>query len=175
MRSMANARIARFHIPFASVCLCFVLGAENANADPEDDSWRFALGGGVVSTPKFPGSKNFKTEAVPIIGVTYGRFFVGGVPGSGTPAGVGINLYQDSHWRFGAAISADVVSPGRNPMTRICKVLETSIGPLVPESSRAIPTIGSRSAPTWGRTFSTKGRAPLLAWRWKQATTRLTG
>jgi outer membrane protein len=48
---------------------------------------------------------------VPIIGVTYGRFFVGSVPGSGTPAGVGVNLYQDSHWRFGAAISADVVSP----------------------------------------------------------------
>ena len=111
MRSMAKARIVRFHIIFASACLCFALGAENANADPEDDSWRFALGGGVVSTPKFPGSKDFKTEVVPVIGVTYGRFFVGGVPGSGTPAGVGVNLYQDSHWRLGAAISADVFSP----------------------------------------------------------------
>src|SRR3984893_3656233 len=111
MRSMANARIVRFHITFASACLYFALGAENANTDPEDDSWRFALGGGVVSTPKFPGSKDFKTEAVPVMGVTYGRFFVGGVPGSGTPAGVGVNLYQDSRWRLGAALSADIFSP----------------------------------------------------------------
>ena len=111
MQSMASARIARFHITLAGALLCSALGAEDANADPGNDSWRFALGGGVVSTPKFPGSKDLKTEVVPLISATYGRFFVGGVPGSGTPAGVGVNLYQDSHWRFGAAISGDIVTP----------------------------------------------------------------
>ena len=111
MQSMANPRIVRFHITLAGALLCSAFGAEDSNADPGDDSWRFALGGGVVSTPKFPGSKDLKTEVVPLISATYGRFFVGAVPGSGTPAGVGVNLYQDSHWRLGAALSADIFSP----------------------------------------------------------------
>ena len=45
MQSMADARMVRFHVTFASAFF-FALGAENANADPQDDSWRFALGGG---------------------------------------------------------------------------------------------------------------------------------
>ena len=77
----------------------------------EGDAWDIALGAGVVSLPKYPGSRARRTEPLPLISLQYGRFFIGGVPGTGTPAGIGLYVYDDSHWKLGAAVSGDIIKP----------------------------------------------------------------
>jgi MipA family protein len=94
----------------AALGLTLILPMTSALAD-EDQGWDIALGGGVASLPRYPGSNLRRTEAIPLISVQYGRFFVGGVPGSGTPAGLGAYLYEDQHLRFGVALSGDVIQP----------------------------------------------------------------
>lgn len=41
---------------------------------------------------------------MPVIGASYGAFFLGGDPGSGG-AGVGVNLVRDRAWRFGVSLA----------------------------------------------------------------------
>lgn len=74
-----------------------------------EDGWDVTLGGGGASLPKYPGSDEQKTRALPIVDVRYGRFFLGGDSGpggSGPGGGLGMNFYEDERWRIGAAISA---------------------------------------------------------------------
>lgn len=71
------------------------------------NEWRFTLGAGVVSAPEFPGSDKQKTRAVPILSASYGRYFLGPVPGGG-PLGIGATLYEANGLRLGAAISSDI-------------------------------------------------------------------
>jgi len=77
----------------------------------ERSNWDVALGAGVVSLPKYPGSRARRVEPLPLISVRYGRFFIGGVPGAGTPAGFGVYLFEDKHLQVGAAWSGDVIKP----------------------------------------------------------------
>src|SRR5262245_52384084 len=37
--------------------------------------------------------------------------FLGGVPDTGAPAGLGAYLYEDKHWKLGAALSGDIIKP----------------------------------------------------------------
>ena len=80
--------------------------AAHAAAQEETPTWRVALGAGLDYVPKFPGSDSHKILPLPFIAASYGRFFFGAFPGAASIAGVGVNLYQDRHWRFGAALSA---------------------------------------------------------------------
>jgi len=84
---------------------CLVVAARAA-AQEETPTWRVALGAGLDYVPKFPGSDSHKILPLPFIAASYGRFFFGAFPGAASIAGVGVNLYQDRHWRFGAALSA---------------------------------------------------------------------
>ena len=84
---------------------CLAVAAHATAQDPEP-TWRVALGAGLDYVPKFPGSDSHKILPLPFIAASYGRFFFGAFPGAASIAGVGVNLYQDRHWRFGAAISA---------------------------------------------------------------------
>jgi outer membrane protein len=91
------------------------LGTQRAAADSADESspstWQFTAGLGAMSRPRFPGSDRTRYLALPMFNVSYGRFFFGDAPGSGSGGGLGVNLYQDSHWRLGASISGDFVTP----------------------------------------------------------------
>jgi MipA family protein len=78
--------------------------AEESIEPPLSDSWKFSVGLGAVSQAKFPGSDQRKTRVLPILGASYGRFFVGGLPGGGVPVGVGASLYQDRNWTFGVGL-----------------------------------------------------------------------
>lgn len=84
--------------------------AEGSNAQSHEEGdaklWRVTVGGGVVSMPRFPGSDSHKVSVLPRVGASYGRFFIGGEPGAGSLAGLGVNLYRDARWRFSAAVSA---------------------------------------------------------------------
>jgi len=77
----------------------------------EGSNWDVALGAGVVSLPKYPGSKARRAEPLPLISVRYKRFFIGGVPGGGTPAGLGAYLFEDDRLKLGVALSGDVIKP----------------------------------------------------------------
>src|SRR5215472_8111364 len=99
-----NPEIARtLRTLLAAACLAV---AAHATAQDPEPTWRVALGAGLDYVPKFPGSDSHKILPLPFIAASYGRFFFGAFPGAASIAGVGVNLYQDRHWRFGAAISA---------------------------------------------------------------------
>lgn len=85
-------------------------GGEVAPEIPSD-SWKFSAGLGAASGPLYPGSSERKTRALPVISAGYGRYFIGGVPGAGIPAGIGAFLVQDSHWRLGVGLGGNFEKP----------------------------------------------------------------
>jgi outer membrane protein len=97
----------------AAAALGLQAGAAHAQdaqeAAPLVDAWRFTVGGGIASGPRYPGSSETRTRLVPVLGASYGRWFIGGVPGAGIPAGVGVVLVQDAHWRLGLAVGGNFV------------------------------------------------------------------
>ncbi|MDE1184455.1 MipA/OmpV family protein [Paraburkholderia sp.] len=77
-----------------------------------DNTWRFHLGIGAMSVPKYPGASDREFQAAPAIGATYGRLFMGASDVSPTvPFGTGMFLYRYQHWQAGVALSYDLVSP----------------------------------------------------------------
>jgi outer membrane protein len=86
---------------------------ESGVPDPFSDQWKFALGGGVVNGPRYPGSRYDFTRGLPLASVSFGRFFLGAVPGSGAPAGAGAYLLHTEHWAIGLDIGGDARKPRR--------------------------------------------------------------
>ncbi|MDQ7989625.1 MAG: MipA/OmpV family protein [Candidatus Dactylopiibacterium sp.] len=74
----------------------------------EADTWQFSLGAGAVSRPKYPGASSQRTQLLPVISATYGRYFIGGAPGSGAPAGLGAYLYRGESLRLGVSLGVGV-------------------------------------------------------------------
>jgi MipA family protein len=73
-----------------------------------DERWRVAVGGGVISAPKFPGSDRQRTLVLPFVSASRGRFFVGGDAAAGSAGAIGMRLYTDTRWRLAAGLSADL-------------------------------------------------------------------
>ncbi len=90
-------------------CLC---GSGSARAQgapdgplPLEDTWRYTLGLGAVSGPKFPGSDRSKIRVAPVLGASYGRWTIGGGPDSGGEGmGLGFALHRDRHWQWAAGL-----------------------------------------------------------------------
>jgi MipA family protein len=78
---------------------------------PATDSWRYSLGAGVVNMPTFPGASGTETNAVPLIGASYGRYFIGMNPDAGELLSLGAYLLRDDRWRIGAALAYDFIEP----------------------------------------------------------------
>ncbi|MDR3673285.1 MAG: MipA/OmpV family protein [Holophaga sp.] len=49
----------------------------------------------------------------PMFSADYRRFFLGGAPGAGLPAGAGAYLVQDGSWRLGLGVGANLRAPRR--------------------------------------------------------------
>jgi outer membrane protein len=81
--------------------------------DPFSDTWKFTLGGGVVNGARYPGSRYDFTRGLPLVSVSYGRFFLGAVPGGGAPAGAGAYLVHTEHWAIGLDVGGDSRKPRR--------------------------------------------------------------
>jgi outer membrane protein len=81
--------------------------------DPFSDKWKFILGGGVINEARYPGSRDYFTRGLPLVSISYGRYFFGGAPGGGTPAGAGAFLVHTEHWAVGIDIGAGVRKPRR--------------------------------------------------------------
>jgi outer membrane protein len=86
---------------------------ESGVPDPFSDKWKFALGGGVVNGPRYPGSRYDFTRGLPLASVSYGRFFLGAIPGGGAPAGAGAYLLHTEHWAIGLDVGGDSRKPRR--------------------------------------------------------------
>lgn len=88
---------------------CLLFSASTAFA--ADDGWHVTVGAGGIDLPRYPGSADRRSQVVPVLSATYGRFFLGGVPGSGSPAGLGMYFHQDAQWRAGVSFAYDFVQP----------------------------------------------------------------
>jgi len=87
---------------------------ESSVPDPFSDKWKFIVGGGVINGARYPGSRYNFTRGLPLISVSYGRYFFGAVPGSGAPAGAGAYLLHTEHWQIGFDIGGDARKPRRS-------------------------------------------------------------
>lgn len=91
--------------------IALVLAGQELPGQEAPPTWKFVAGIGAISQPKFPGGSERMTRALPVLGAEYGRFFLGGAPGSGVPAGLGAYLYRDARWTLGAGLGADITKP----------------------------------------------------------------
>ncbi len=95
-----------------AIALAWPTSTVLADESPHEKSlWQITVGAGAVNMPEYPGSENTQTRALPMVSVRYGRFFLGGAPGSGSPAGLGAYLYEDETWGLGAVVSRDAIDP----------------------------------------------------------------
>jgi outer membrane protein len=81
--------------------------------DPFEDKWKFQVGAGVINAARYPGSRYDFTRGLPLISISYDRYFIGGVPGSGAPAGFGAYLLHTEHWAVGLNVGGDTRKPRR--------------------------------------------------------------
>jgi outer membrane protein len=72
-----------------------------------EDQWRFQLGGGAINMPRYPGSRDDVNRGIPLVSISYGRYFIGGGPGSGGPAGFGAFLLRNDHWAVAVSAGGD--------------------------------------------------------------------
>jgi outer membrane scaffolding protein for murein synthesis (MipA/OmpV family) len=91
------------HTAVAVLVFCIAAAAQ-AQQEDEKPGVRITLGAGVGIVPRYPGAEDYRLRALPIIGVSYGRFFAGGDAG-GEGAGLGFNLVRDPNWRLGVALA----------------------------------------------------------------------
>ena len=88
-----------------------VLLSGSGAAFAADDGWHVIVGAGGLDLPRYPGSAGRRSQLVPMLSASYGRFFLGGAPGSGSPAGLGMYFHQDQQWRAGVSFAYDFVQP----------------------------------------------------------------
>lgn len=82
-------------------------------AEPFGDKWNFQLGGGALNSARYPGSRYDFTRVVPLVSISYDRYFIGAVPGGGAPAGLGAYLVRTEHWAVGLDVGGDSRKPRR--------------------------------------------------------------
>ena len=94
------------------VCLVFSAGGARAAEEALDlpqreyafgqthpETWQFVLGAGVSNGPHYAGSDTTETRAVPLISISYGRFFLGSSPVCSSPLSVGGWVIRTPQWR----------------------------------------------------------------------------
>jgi MipA family protein len=106
-------------LPLAMLTTSMQSTAADANdgagtRDPFSDKWKFQLGAGAINAARYPGSRYDATHGVPIVSISYDRYFIGGVPGGGgAPAGLGAYLLHTGHWAVGLAVGGGGRKPRR--------------------------------------------------------------
>jgi outer membrane protein len=71
---------------------------EKEMREPGAPRLRVAVGAGFGVTPRFEGSDHYRPRIAPAVHLAYGPVFFG-------IGGLGVNLYRDPRWRFGANVS----------------------------------------------------------------------
>jgi len=86
---------------------------ESNPSDLFSDKWNVQLGAGAVNGPRYPGSRYDFTRGLPLVSISYDRYFIGAVPGGGAPAGIGAYLVHTEHWSLGLDVGGDTRKPRR--------------------------------------------------------------
>lgn len=73
---------------------------------------------GAVYQPEYPGSKDKRVRAFPVLSAGYGRYFIGGVPDTGIPLGVGAFLVKNQTWQFGVGLGHQLQRPRKESDSR---------------------------------------------------------
>jgi len=81
------------------------------SADEQFSDWKVGIGLGAINVPRYPGSRDDYTHVLPAVSLGYGRFFLGGLPGSGSTLGVGAYLARTEHFQFGVSVGGEVRKP----------------------------------------------------------------
>jgi outer membrane protein len=81
--------------------------------DSDRSKWNILLGAGALNESRYPGSRIDYTRGLPVVSINYARFFLGGVPGGGGPAGFGAYLLRTEHWAVGLDAGGDTRKPRR--------------------------------------------------------------
>jgi outer membrane scaffolding protein for murein synthesis (MipA/OmpV family) len=107
-----------FLLPLAVAILCSMAGASHAADSTENADAAAPVSGfvGVVAlnVPRYPGSATQRTLMLPVGEVNFDRrFFVSAIDG------VGVNLYQDAHWRVGTSLAIDFSDRHESDSTRL--------------------------------------------------------
>jgi outer membrane protein len=94
----------------ALLVFCLLTSAAIAQGDGDGrdkPGVRVTVGAGVAWAPRYPGAEDNRLRAIPVIGVSSGRFFAGGDPDGGGAEGpaLGVSLYRDSSWSFSLALA----------------------------------------------------------------------
>ena len=102
---MARKRLAL--IVFLSLGSAATLAQQPSDEEAQQKPGvRLTLGAGAAYAPKYPGADSYRLRGIPVIGVSYGRFFAGGDEGSGGAGGaIGVDLLRDPAWRLGVALA----------------------------------------------------------------------
>jgi outer membrane protein len=80
-------------------------------ASDQTSDWKVGIGLGAINVPRYPGSRYDYTHVIPAVSLAYGRFFVGGLPGSGSTLGVGAYLARTEHFQFGVSVGGEIRKP----------------------------------------------------------------
>jgi MipA family protein len=105
-----RALMLRFGCALAAMCTPM----QSALAQTDDfqehaDRLSGTIGAGGAWAPRYPGADRYRLRGIPVIGVSYGRFFAGGDSGGGgAGGGLGVNVYRDASWTFGLALALGV-------------------------------------------------------------------
>jgi outer membrane protein len=126
----------------------------------DDDAWHFNVGMGVIAQPKYPGSNETRTGAMPVFNATKGRFQIGALAGEGGPLGVSYTLIQEGPWRLGLGIGTglgnlrtanegtELSSLGEIKQTTICAVFGSYSVGAVSTSASIVRDIGGHQQGT---------------------------
>lgn len=76
----------------------------SADSTEPTDQWRFSVGLGAVHQPKYLGSKGTKVTPFPMFSAARGSYFIGAVPFTSIPMGVGAFLLKNETWSVGVGV-----------------------------------------------------------------------
>lgn len=93
-----------------ALAAAFAAHAQSPSGAP-GDGWNLVVGLGAISTPEYAGSDQQKVIPAPVFIATKGRWFLGALPATGVPFGIGYDLVRTSQWRFGLAVGSGFAQP----------------------------------------------------------------
>lgn len=121
---------AKLLLTMTCLGLTMAAHAQTVNEEP----WRFSVGMGLVSQPRYPGSSETRVGALPTFSASHGRWQIGALPGAGVPVGVSYALMQDGPWRLGIGVGTSLGNPRsgkeNNNFSQLGAIEQTTLGTL---------------------------------------------
>lgn len=72
---------------------------ENTASQAASGAWKFTVGGGIASVPRYEGAATNRLRAVPLLEIGNGHFF------AGTSRGIGYNFSDDKSMQYGLRVT----------------------------------------------------------------------